>query len=102
MVVEELHSHGVALWALLSVVTDFGLNFQDSITVVSVKFGAGKEIKDVYFGCGVQVNIAVNPGHPPVILVFQVTAIGPANDHCRQAIFARADVRGHIELGGQA
>ncbi len=50
---------------------------------------------------GLQVHLAVQAGHPPVVLVLQVAVGRPAHDHAGQDVLARLQVGGDVELGGQ-
>ena len=92
----------VAIGARLAVIIDLGPDSQDSIVRGWLKFGLGEKVEYVDFRCRIQVYVAIDARHPPVVLVFQVAAIRPADDQRGEGILAGVDISGHVEFGRQA
>ncbi len=78
--------------ARLVIKIDFSLDFQHSVMIIGIEFGPGKKVEDMHLGGGIQINVTVDTGHPPVVLIFQVAAVGPADDHNRHCVLAGLDI----------
>ena len=97
--VVELGLDGPSLEILAAVVGDFGTDHHSGIDVAVVEVCLNKEIKDMDLWSSKEVDVSIDTAEPPHVLVFKITAVGPAVDFDGECIFARLEVLGDIEFG---
>jgi len=100
--IEEGHADAAARRAGPGGHADPGADAQRPVAEVVVQLRPGEDVGQVDVRHAVEVHIAVDAGHPPVILIFQVAAIRPADDHGRQRVLARLEEGRNVEFSGQA
>ena len=64
--------------------------------------GVNAQVADLRSGLMQQRYIAKDPAHAPHVLVFQITAVAPAQHHHCQAVFAWQQIIAKIEFRRQA
>ena len=80
------------------------LHFQTDLERAGSVVGSGKRgteevVLHVGFGCGVEIDVAVNAGHSPHVLSFQVGTVGEADDAHGDVVFSAAHDGGEVKLG---
>ena len=81
---------------------DLDLEVEAAVLEVVFEGAIQLHVGDVHEARGVQVDVPMQPGHEPVVLVFEVAGVRPAHHHRGEHVLAVQEVRGQVELGGQA
>ncbi len=78
------------------------IDFQETVFKGIVKRRSDMYIRNMVFSGGIKVDTAHDSRMPPVILIFDESAVGPFDDKNRDLISAGSDEFRHIEFRGAA
>ena len=70
----------VALAALAFADGEFGMNDELGITIVFIENSAYAEVTDSDFLRGIEINAAMNACQSPLVLIFEIRAVGVFQD----------------------
>ncbi len=80
---------------------DLRIDLQETVPVLVVQIPDGEDVGNVGRPGGVEVDVPIDSGHEPVVLVFEEGSVGPADHHGCDEILTRLDELRHVELGGE-
>ena len=98
----EADNRGVALGVDLAGKTGIDLKLENAVGVIVHELRPGEHVGDVLRRGVIQIDVPVDAGHPPVVLILEDAAVGPADHDDGERVFAGADERGNVEFGAGA
>src|SRR5699024_7798348 len=81
---------------------NFRAQFEHAIFIVLIESAADRKIGEVYPGTCHQVNITMDARKSPVVLVFQIAAVTPADHLHGKGVLPLLYIRTDVELSRQA
>ncbi len=91
---------GVVIGRLRVEVAHGHVHVEDAVLIGLVQVAHGEEILDGDFGAGDEIDIPLDAGQAPEVLVFQIRSVAPFEDLDGQEVLALAQMLGDVELRG--